>query len=477
MATDTCILVGVGVSRSVITLRPLQEAILREIRQAYLDRSHAPCLVAPCGFGKTVVFSAMAESAAQRGKRVLILCHRAELLDQIIATLEQFGVTPEVIAAGFPRSRRQWPVAVASVQTLIRRLDDYPEPTLIVIDECHHAVSNSYTEILRKFSRSKILGVTASPMRLDGRGLGTVFDKLIIGPSVQELTELGYLSPTRLYVPPLVDTSGLHTKLGDYVSAESEALMNKPTITGNAVSHYKKLAPGKAALAFCTSVKHAYDVAAEFRKAGIDAVALEGRTDAQIRRMAVADFRRGAIKVLAQTDLCNEGFDVPDVHCGIFLRPTQSLVLWIQQMGRCCRIAPGKKEAILLDAVGNVYKLGVPAEPRKWELTAEVVVKKPPVVGIRVCPKFFAASSARASVCIECAAQFTVKSRAIAEKEGELIELTPEEIERKRVRREQGRAQTLEQLREIGRVMGRHPRWAEHVHAARIAKQAKKENA
>jgi len=448
-----------------------------EVRGAYREGAQAPILVAPCGFGKTVVFSAMAHSAANRGRRVLILCHRAELVDQIVATLEQFGVTADIIAAGYQRSRgrsraTECAVAVASVQTLVRRLDDYPAPTLIIVDECHHAVSNTYTTILRKFPQAKILGVTASPMRLDNRGLGAIFDKMILGPSVQELTDAGFLAPARIYVPPLVDTSGLHIRMGEYKTEESEALMDKPTITGDAVAHYKKLAAGKSALAFCTSVQHSYHVAEQFRKDGIDAVAIDGKTDRDVRRNVIADYRRGAIKVLAQTDLCNEGFDVPDVHCGIFLRPTASLALWIQQTGRCCRISPGKKEAILLDAVGNVYRHGVPSEPREWKLTNEVLKKKPPVIGVRVCVKCFAASPGRALVCVECGVAFEVKPRQdIEQKDGELVELTAEEIARKRERREQGRSRTLAELEQFAKIRGYAPGWAQHVWQAREAKR------
>ena len=241
----------------MITLFPDQTNGIAEIRAAFGSGFRAPLYVAPCGFGKTVVFCFMADSAEKRGKRVLILCHRVELVDQIVATLAQFGVTPDIIAAGYRHRGRvragNLPIAVASVQTLVRRLDRYPEPTLIILDEAHHTCAGSWSAIVSHYKNAKILGVTASPIRSDLRGLGAYFDKMIIGPSVRELTDAGRLSPVRIFAPPTVDTSGLHIRAGDYKIEEAEALMDIPGITGDAFSHYRKHAEGQPALTFCTS--------------------------------------------------------------------------------------------------------------------------------------------------------------------------------------------------------------------------------
>jgi DNA repair protein RadD len=465
----------------VITLRFKQNLLLQSIRQAYGSGFKAPLVVAPCGFGKTVLFSAMAESAEKRGCRVLIICHRIELVDQIVATLAEFGVIPEIIAAGYTRSAGRErasnrTVAVASVQTLVRRIDSYAPPTLIIIDECHHAVSPTWAGIIRKFPNAKIMGVSASPMRLDGRGLGTMFDKLIVGPSVKELTADGLLAPARIFAPPTVDTSGLHVRMGDFKTEEADALLDTPAITGSALSHYRQHANGLPALVFCTSVAHAHHVAEQFRKDDISAIALDGGTDKDLRRMALADFKRGAIKVITQCEIATEGWDLPGVHCGIFLRPTQSLGLWIQMTGRCSRLSPGKTHAILLDHTGNCQRLGMPDEDREWTLEGDSDKrKKKPAPGIRVCPKCFAASPARATQCVECGTAFEVKPRQqVEEKEGELVELTAEQIAKKRERREQGRAQTLDQLRQIARIKGYNESWAQHVWEGRQAKMRKK---
>jgi superfamily II DNA or RNA helicase len=286
---------------------------------------------------------------------------------------------------------------------------------------------------------------------------------------------MGYLAPARIFAPPTVDTSGLHIRAGDFKNEESEALMDTPAITGDALSHYRKLANGLQALVFCTSVAHAHHVAEQFRKADVAALALDGGTDKDLRRMAVKDFRDGKIKVMASCDLFSEGFDVENVHAGILLRPTASEGLWRQQIGRVLRPAQGKSHALILDHVNSTMKFGMPADPREWTLEGDADRrKKKPAPGIRVCPKCFAASPSRASVCVDCGTPFEVKPRQnVEEREGELVELTAEQIAKKRERREQGRAHDRQALMEIARIKGRNPAWVDHVLAGREAKRKK----
>ena len=462
-----------------VTLRPYQSDGIAKIRQAFAAGAKAPLYVLPTGGGKTVLFSAIAESSQRRAKRVLILCHRVELIDQIVSSLKEFDVRPDVIAAGYSRGTGNKasvnrPVTVASVQTLVRRLDDYPAPTLIIVDECHHvSTGGQWSAILRKYGTARVLGVTATPLRLDGRGLGSHFDLLIVGPSIQELIDGGYLVPSRVFAPPTVDTSGLHMRMGDFKTNEAEALVDTPSIMGDALSHYRKHADNRPALAFCTSVAHAHHVADRFREEGIDALALDGGTDRNIRRMAVNDFRQGKIRVLASCDLFSEGFDVPGVHVGIMLRPTASEGLHRQQIGRVLRPCAAKSHAIIMDHVGNCQRHGLPADPREWTLDQDSPrAKRKPVPSIRVCPKCFAASHARATECVECGTKFPVKPRTeIDTREGDLVELTAEEIARKRERREQGRSRTLAELQAFARIKGYSPEWAQRVFKARMSKR------
>jgi superfamily II DNA or RNA helicase len=471
---------------TLITLRRYQSEGVEAIKRAYLDGFKAPLYVLPTGGGKSVLFSAIAESSQRRGKRVLILAHRVELVDQIVTTLQSFDVSPDIIAAGYQRRAGRFrasnnAVAVASVQTLVRRLGEYPSPTLIICDEAHHcAGGNSWSAVMRQYPTAKVLGVTATPCRLDGRGLAAHFDKLIEGPTQRQLIDEGYLVRARIFAPPTIDTSGLLVRAGDFKIEQADALVNAPSITGDAFSHYQQHANGLPALAFCTSVEHAKHVAEKFRKEGVAAVALSGETDREIRRMAVADFRNGKIRVLASCDLFSEGFDVPGAHVGIMLRPTASVGLFLQQVGRILRPAPDKQHAILLDHVGNTRRHGMPEETREWSLTMDGTRKKKKEPGVRVCPKCFAASSARASQCGECGHIFEIKPRQeLDERPGELQEITAEEIARRRERQSQGRTKALHDLVRLGHQRGYKDAegWALHVWQFRQRKKRAKEMA
>jgi superfamily II DNA or RNA helicase len=342
----------------------------------------------------------------------------------------------------------------------------------VLVHNCHHAVASTYKKIITKWPAARVLGVTATPCRTSGEGLGEIFDTLILGPTVAELTALNFLVPARIFSPPTMDTSGLHVRAGDYKTEEAEALADRPSVTGDALTHYRKHADGKRALAFTVSVKHAHNVAAQFRDAGVPAYALDGGTDKTIRRQALADFRDGKIRVLSSAEIFSEGLDVPAVEAGILLRPTASMGLYLQQVGRCLRPFHGKAQALILDHAANTQRFGLPSDDREWSLagTEPSKRKKPATLSVRVCPACFAANRAGAPICTNCGAPFPVQAREVEERDGELTEITPEMLERRHQRKLQGRAQTLEQLREFGRSKNYAPGWADHIWAARQRK-------
>ena len=467
-------------------LRPYQSTGVYQIRAAFQAAKKRIVYVAPTGSGKTTLFAFIVHNAAAKGNRVLILCHRTELVDQISAALTESGTPHGFIAAAYPSAAHSYPVVIASVQTLVRRLEQTPEPQLIIVDECHHSRAESYEKILTRWPRAKVLGVTATPIRQSGEGLDTLFDHMIVGPTMRELIEQGYLAKYRLFAPETVDTSGLHTRAGEFVSAESDALVNKAVITGSALAHYKQHADNRPALVFCVSIAHAEAVAAQFRDGGYAAVSLNGGIDREIRRGIIRDFRAGCARVITSCDILNEGFDVPGAHCGIFLRPTQSLGLWLQQLGRIMRPCEGKSHAILLDHVGNTSRpgLGLPDSERQWSLAGEPRSKSDKAAPApRVCPRCWAASPPRSTVCRECEQAFPVESRQVDEREGELREVTPtdwnayEKYEAERRAKgartwEQARADSLEALEALGRSRGYKPGWARRIWATRQAKRA-----
>ena len=457
----------------MIQLRPYQSAGIAAIREAFGPlHKRAPLYVLPTGGGKTVLFAHIAHGAGAKGNRVYILSHRQELIDQISAALDLTGTPHGFIAASYPTLDAN--VQIASVQTLVRRLDRTPQPDLIVIDEAHHARAETFERIIREWPRAKLLGVTATPIRLSGEGLGTIFDHLITGPSMRELIEGGYLAPYRMFRPPTADASDLPKRGGEFVTAAAEALMNKPAITGSALEHYRQHADGLPAVVFCVSIKHAKSVADQFREAGYAAFSIDGTMERTVRRGVVEDFRDGRIKVVTSCEILNEGFDVPGAHVGIFLRPTQSLGLYLQQIGRVLRPCEGKSHALLLDHVGNCYRHGLPHETREWSLAGdERGEKRKRGASVRICGHCFCALPAQARVCSECGYEFPAKPREIEQREGELAEVTPEMLARRAERREQGRAQSLEALREIERRKGFRRGWAEHVYHGRLAKRAR----
>jgi superfamily II DNA or RNA helicase len=452
----------------VIELRDYQNNNVEQIRSAYRAGAKSVLYVAPTGSGKTVLFAYVVAGARAKGHSVLILAHRAELIDQISSALNQFSVPHGIIAAGHPP--RSLPVQVASVQTLIRRLSSCAAPDLIVQDEAHHlAAGNTWGRIHAAFPRARLLGVTATPVRLDGQGLARFFDTLIVGPSTQELIDRKFLAPLRVFAPVQPDLTGVHRRGGDYVTSELADVMAKPAIIGSALEQYVKHAAGQRAIVFSPSIEHARDTSRQFLAAGHSSQCIDGGMDRQLRTEAITAFRAGTIRVLTSCDLVSEGFDLPAIECAIALRPTQSLGLWLQQVGRILRPSPGKTHALLLDHAGNTLRHGLPTDARQWSLTDGIVSSAQRKASVRICARCFAAATARSLVCPECGEWFQVKPREVRELPGELHEIAGVRIERL----PQAQLDTLEALIAEGKRRGyKSPLyWAKHVLAGRAAKR------
>jgi superfamily II DNA or RNA helicase len=453
-----------------LTLRDYQARAIHDLRTAYRSGARAPLLVLPTGGGKTIVFAAITAGAVERGRRVLILVHRRELIRQASAKLTWAGVKHGVIAAGFEPSDH--PVQVASVQTLARRLKLQTwQPDLVVVDEAHHAVAGTWSQILDHWPHALRLGVTATPVRRDGRGLGAMFNRLVLGPSMQDLAAQGFLTRARIYAPQIrFQEANLRVRSGDYAPEQAAAELDKPSITGDAIEHYQRLGRGCGAIAFCCTTAHAEHVAAQFRASGITSQTVLGTTSVQDRELAINNLATGALQVLVSVDVISEGTDVPSVGCAILLRPTQSEGLYLQQVGRVLRPAPGKDHALILDHVGNVHRHGFPDDVRTWSLDdARRRTGKggPPAPAVRTCESCFAAFKPQ-PVCPCCGAECAPEPRrALKEVAGELQELKREGI-RQRVA-ERKKARTLTDLIQVGIARGmKNPAgWARHVYFAR----------
>jgi len=349
----------------------------------------------------------------------------------------------------------------------------------ILVHNCHHTAAGSWQKILSAFPNSRLLGVTATPVRLDGKGLGKqsggFFDTLINGLSVADLIDMGYLSKPVIYAPPVqLDMSSIHKQYGDFKQSEVDELMDKPTITGCAVEHYKKLCPGEPAIAFCASVKHAKHVAEQFNAVGISAESIDGKLDDITRKNRIDDLANGRIKVLTSCEIISEGTDIPVVSVGILLRPTASTGLFLQQCGRILRIHPSKTRSIILDHVGNTMRHGFPDDEREWTLKGrdKKTRKKDEddielnIVQCQSCYMMFRRAD---KICPECGWVVPVMSREIDQVDGELVE-----IERERVRissrREVGMAKTEDELNAIAAARGYKKGWVYMMLKARAKK-------
>lgn len=350
----------------MIVLRDYQEDGVEEIRASFRHFDRV-CYVLPTGGGKTITFSFVVQNAVAKGKRVVIIAHRREIICQISKALTDIEVEHGIVAPGFRMTQSL--VQVGMVQTLVRRLGAVPTPDLLVIDECHHAPAGSWLKIMDAWKGCKVLGVTATPIRLDKQGLSVAFDDMVVGPSMRNLIECGALAPYLYFAPPNdVDLSNLSTVAGDWEGEElDEAVMHSRAL-GDAVDHYRKYLNGRPALAFCASVAGAEGIAAYFTQAGIPALAVDGAMSTPERARRLKMLEDGELKIITSCMIISEGFDVPAVAGAILLRPTMSLSLFLQQIGRSLRPKPGGGCAIILDHVGNVNRHGMPDMERIWTL-------------------------------------------------------------------------------------------------------------
>ena len=259
------------------TLRPYQHQAIAEIRQAYRANHRSVLFVLPTGGGKTVVFSHIAEQAAARGNRICVLVHRQELLRQASASLEALGVRHGLIAANRSMDLSA-PVQVASVQTLARRLHRIPADhfQLLVVDEAHHSNAGTWAKVLQHFAGARVLGVTATPCRSDGRGLGEWYSAMVLGPTPAELTEQGFLAAARVFAPLGPSLLGLRKRMGDYDMEKAGEMMQHGDVMGDCLTHYRRHLDGQTAIAFCCSVAHAVAVAEMFQREGVAAAHIDG---------------------------------------------------------------------------------------------------------------------------------------------------------------------------------------------------------
>ena len=383
------------------------------------------CLLFLQGAGKTVIFSEITRLAGLKGSNVLILVHRKELIDQAGDKLTKADVKYGIIAAGRKESKSN--VQVASVQTLINRLNNPDQFDLIIIDEAHHSVANSWRKIFDFYKKAIRLGVTATPMRMTGAGLGEIFDNLIVGSTIPELVEQKYLAEHEVYAPPnKLNLDKIRTIRGDYSKKEVEDELDKVDIVGDAVENYRRLGQNKPAIAFCISVKHGQYVTNKFKQAGYTAELITGSMKSEERKTLIDNFKNGKVQILVSIDVVSEGFDVEGCYVAILLRPTQSEALYIQQVGRVLRPEPNKV-AIVLDHVGNTKRHGFVDDIREYDLHQKAKTKEKGELApaVETCEVCFAVYRPQ-PICPVCGHQKETRKREITYEEGELVKMKKE---------------------------------------------------
>lgn len=497
-----------------IALRPYQEQGVADIRQRFSEGRKAVLYVLPTGGGKTVTYAHIAEQAGLRGNRVLILEHRKELIRQASLAAGGLGVHHSIIAPdskvidirrshvdrlGQPMIRNGANVSVASVQTLARRMEWLQrfDPALVIIDEAHHAVAGTWGRVIKALPRARLLGVTATPCRTDGQGLGDVFDCMVEGPTMAELIAGGSLVPPKIFAPPpKVDFKRMRRSKGDVRADDQAAAMDRKHITGDAVEHYKALAPHRPAIVFCVNVKHAENVAAAFRAAGFRFHVIHGGMDDGERDRLIYGLADGRVEGLVSVDVISEGTDLPVAEVAIMLRHTESESLYLQQAGRVLRpvyadgfdlttdagrlaaiAASDKQFGLILDHAGNYHTHGKPHDIREWTLNGRQKRPRKTEEEEREmedtrCPMcYFTPVEGRE--CPECGHKLELKQFQPKQVDGTLQEVVETDAERQAreeriaARRAQGQARTKEQLIAQGKSEGQ----AEHIIRARQEKE------
>lgn len=359
-------------------LRPYQVEAIENVRARLRAGARRVLIVLPTGGGKTVVASSIIRSAVEKGSRILFLAHRRELIQQTADKLQRFGVRHGIIMAG-ERPALQHPCQVASVQTLARRRDALKSVDLIFFDEAHHAAAGSYTDVLEWYPQARVVGLTATPWRLDGRGLADVFDAHVLASTPRELKEQGFLVPVGGWEFEAIDTSHARVQRGDFATKDLVDEAAKPRVVGDIVEEWLRHAAGKRTVVFCVSIEVSKLVAERFRAAGVAAEHVDGEMPTLERDAVLRRLRSGQTRVVCNCNVLTEGFDCPELEVCVLARPTLSTALYLQMVGRVLRPAPGKVQARIHDHAGCLASHGAPFATRDYSPTSSTKGEREPV--------------------------------------------------------------------------------------------------
>lgn len=410
----------------MITLRPDQQVVLDRTRAAVARRKR-PIMVAPCGWGKGTTFAKIVHGAIEREKSVLFLINNTTILRDFSKRLDRIGVDHGVIQADHPRCRPWLRTQVAMIQTLHRR-ENLPKADLLLIDEAHFATAPTWASVLERYRGVPIVGATATPQGPNGLGLGGIFDELIFGPSTIELIELGLLVPVRAYAPPPPEgLDKVDITAGERNMKQAAAIMDKPKLVGDSLDHWLRFAAGRPTVGFATTVEHSKHLRDTFVAGGIRAEHADAKTPPDVRDALWEDLAKGRVQVAWNVGLTTYGWDCPAVSCVILERPTESLTLFRQMVGREQRPCEGKADAILLDHAGAVHRHGLIEDDPEWDLEGNCGGKGKPrdaALSVRMCIQCWAAFRSTERACPACGWQYVARTQEIKVADGQLQEIT-----------------------------------------------------
>ena len=457
-------------------LRPYQLSALDGLRASFRAGKRAPVLVAPCGSGKTHIAKAIIDGAVAKGNQVLFLAPRRELIYQTSAKLDEARIRHGIVMAGEePDMMAQ--VQVACVPTLHRRLQrtHLPPAQVVICDEAHLFVARTTQEILDQYPDAIKIGLTATPCRGDGRGLGEIFDDLVMGPKIPELIAGGYLVQPRYFAPSTPDLAGIKIQMGDYNQTQLGERMDKDRLIGDVVTNWFRLASDRQTIVFGVNIAHAMHLCERFIEAGVKAEHLDSTTPNEERREIFQRFSNGDTQVLTNCQIFSYGIDCPPASACVLAHPTKSLARYVQAVGRVLRPYPGKQNCLVIDHAGIIDGLGFVEDDFPWTLDGkervqdrmESVERKEPKS--LTCPKCSTVFSG-AAVCPNCGHDMRhQRAEAIAAIEADLVEVAKRGQDREK--REWSMAEKGQFYRELlGLAFERGYKggWAAHKYRERL---------
>lgn len=436
----------------MIQLRDYQLELIDGVYQSMSKGNKNIMVQSPAGSGKSVTMSEIARRATDKGNNVLFVVHRRELVEQIRGTFIANNVDMQLCHVGM----------VQTVSNQLKR-NKVTEPSLILVDEGHHALARTYQNIFEEFPNAYVLSFTATPWKMSNKGFTEVFTDLILGKSVKWLIDNNRLAPFKYYSVNLLKNIQMkHNATGEFSNASIEEAMQK-TIFGDVIENYQKFAEGKKTIVYTHSVEASKTVADKFNSNGYKAMQVDGKTPKDERELAMKLFRSGEIKILVNAELYGEGVDVPDCECVILLRPTESLTLFIQQTMRAMRYQPNK-QAIIIDHVGNYSRHGLPDTEHNWLEHFEGTSKKSnqsDSIPVKECESCYAVVASAYTVCPVCGEEFPKvdPTEYQIDELRELEEITEDNIIRLNFK-EPKDCKNMEELYQLAKDRNYKPGWA-----------------